>query len=117
MTMVLVRRSPRSVTTRMICRSGSSGSGSYSTRSTVVSRAGWEPLSVMSREGLVSGDRLAVERIESALHGGGDAREDGRLGEGVGARLGAPQLLHKVQELARVVGVERHDELLIVDSE
>ena len=38
MMIVRVKRSPRSVITRRICRSASSGSGSYSTRSQVVSR-------------------------------------------------------------------------------
>ena len=46
-----------------------------------------------------------------------DAGEDRRLRLGVGARLGRAQLLHEVEELGRVVGVEGHHELLVVEAE
>src|SRR3954462_14184456 len=65
----------------------------------------------------VRGYRLTVERVQRALHGGRDAGEDRSLRQRVGTRLRPPQLLHEVQELAGVVRVERHDELLVVESE
>ena len=46
-----------------------------------------------------------------------DAGEDRRLALGVGARLGRPQLLHQVEELAGVVALEGDDELLVVEPE
>src|SRR2546423_1452815 len=79
--------------------------------------SGLLPFSLMSCDRGLRGDRLPVERVERALHRGRDAGEDGSLGQRVGARLGSPQLLHQIQELARIVRVERHDELLIVEPE
>src|SRR2546430_15738755 len=73
------------------------------------------PFSLISCDGSTRGDRFAVERVQRALDGGGDAREDRRLRQRIGARLGPPQLLHQIQELARIVGVERDDELLVVE--
>ena len=46
-----------------------------------------------------------------------DAGEDRRLALGVGARLGRAQLLHEVEEHARVVALEGDDELLVVEAE
>src|SRR5215212_2122867 len=59
---------------------------------------------------------LAVEGVECALYGGRDAGEDRRLGSGVRARLGAAELVHQIEELTRVVGVERDQELLVVQT-
>src|SRR2546423_10403730 len=79
---------------------------------------GWFPLvSLMSRGCGVGRDRVPVECVERALHGRGHAGEDRSLRERVGARLRAPQLLHQIEELAGIVRVERHHELLIVEAE
>src|SRR3954453_7765256 len=70
-----------------------------------------------SREGRVRCHVLAVQRVERALHRGRDAGEDRCPARCVRARLGPPQLLHQIEELARIVRVERDDELLIVEPE
>src|SRR3954467_15771574 len=80
-----------------------------------ISSSGRLPFWVMSRN--VRCHVLAVERIERALHGARDAGEDRRLALRVRARLRSPQLLHQIEELARIVRVERDDEFLVVDPE
>src|SRR5919201_540380 len=70
--------------------------------------SGLRPFSLMSTDGSADPHRLPVERVEGALHRNRDAREDRGLRLRVRARLGPPQLLDEVQELARIVGVERH---------
>src|SRR5437763_12708298 len=80
-------------------------------------RSGLLPFPLISSDGSVNPRALAIQGVECALHGQRDAREDRRLRLRVGARLGSPELLHEVQELAGIVGVERHDEFLIVEAE
>ena len=63
------------------------------------------------------GERRAVERAERALDGGGDAGERRGVALGVGGRLGRAQALDEVEEARRVVGLERDDELLVVEAE
>src|SRR4051812_9466619 len=63
------------------------------------------------------GQRLAVQRVERALQRGVDAREGRRVALGPGRGLGRAQPLDEVQERAGVVGVEGHDELLVVEAE
>ena len=46
-----------------------------------------------------------------------DAGEDRRVAQRVRARFGGPQLLDQVEELARVVALERDHELLVVEAE
>src|SRR5262249_60465125 len=60
---------------------------------------------------------LAIERVQGALERHSDAREAGRVPDGVPGRLGAAQALDEVEERADVVGVERDDELLVVQAE
>ena len=48
---------------------------------------------------------------------GGDAGEARRVALGVGRGLGRAQALHEVEERAGVVGLERDDELLVVEPE
>ncbi len=45
------------------------------------------------------------------------AGEDRGVAQGVGARLGGAELLDQVEELARLVALERDDELLVVEAE
>src|SRR2546423_11487564 len=80
-------------------------------------RSGLLPFSLISSDGSANPHALAIQGIERALHGQRDAREDRRLRLRVGARLGSPELLHEVEELAGIVGVERHYEFLIVEPE
>src|SRR3954466_12754586 len=64
-----------------------------------------------------SGNRAGgpVEGVERLRDRGRDAGEDRRLPLGVLARLGRPQLVDEVEELAGVVALEADDELLVVD--
>src|SRR5438874_2012581 len=88
---------------------------------TVTSRisvsSGAVPLLVMAALRVGGRHGLAVEGVEGALHRGRDAGEDRRLAQRVRARLGASQLLHQIEELAGIVGVERNHEFLIVYPE
>src|SRR5947209_5568295 len=94
----------------------------------VISPTGPAPMTVMSLispSAVATGSgrrrmgrhRLAVERVERPFDGARDAGEDRGLAQRVRARFGAAQLLDEVQELARVVRVERDDELLVVEAE
>ena len=62
-------------------------------------------------------DRLAVERAERPLERHAQAREARRVAQRVRRRLGPAQALDEVEERADVVGVERDDELLVVEAE
>ena len=60
----------------------------------------------------------AIEGAERALAPSSrDAGEGGGVAQRVRARLGGAQLLHEVEEVARVVGLEGDDELLVVEPE
>ena len=83
-------------------------------------RAVWSPSHVVVPNAIASlaaGGRGAVERVERGGHRHRDAGEDRGVAQGVGARLGRAQLLDEIEELARVVGLERDDELLVVEPE
>src|SRR3954447_5991866 len=70
------------------------------------------PLSLIRRscQGRVRCHVLPVESVERPFDRGRDAGEDRRLALRERARLGTPQLLHQIEELARIVRVERDDE-------
>ena len=55
----------------------------------------------------------AVQRLADAH---GDAGEDRRIAQGVHAGLRLSQLHHQVQEVARLVRLERDDELLVIQA-
>src|SRR3954451_8452857 len=79
------------------------------------------PMTVMSRTSSstsgLDGQGGTVQRAEAALQGGLDARERRGVPLRVGRRLGPAQPLHEVEEVGRVVGFERDDELLVVEAE
>src|SRR5437879_2804780 len=60
---------------------------------------------------------LTVERVQRVPDAARDAGEDRRVAQSVGTRLARPQLVHEVEELTRLVTLERHHELLVVESE
>src|SRR3972149_1699730 len=62
-------------------------------------------------DGGVAGGAQRVQRLPQAH---GDAGEDRRVAERVGARLRLPQLHHEVEEVGGLVRLEGDDELLVV---
>src|SRR5919109_1487255 len=94
----------------------------------MATRSGWTglPIGAMSRGrvgdasgdgGFAAGGGRTVQGVERARQRHRDAGEDRGVAERVGAGLGSPQLLHQVQELARVVRLEGDYELLVVEAE
>ena len=73
---------------------------------------------VASTAGRASAPRGSpVDAFSAPLQRHRHAREAGRVAHGVGGGLGRAQALDEVEERGDVVGVERDDELLVVEAE